>query len=71
MALGEDRAALVAARDAAAAALDALLKRQELAAPKIAQSLAGIAREQLAQRRHEIVEAELLMKWAAGNAEEN
>ena len=25
----------------------------------------------LAQRRHEIVEAELLMKWAAGNAEEN
>ena len=68
---GDARAALVAARDAAATALDALVKRHELAAPKIAQSLAGIAREQLAQRRHEIVEAELLMKWAAGNAEEN
>ncbi len=71
VALGDARDALAAARDAAATALEALVKRHELAAPKLAQSLAGIAREQLAQRRHEIAEAELLMKWAAGNAEEN
>ena len=66
---GEDRAALISARDAAATALEALVKRHELAVPKLAQGLAGIAREQLAQRRHELAEAELLMKWVAVNVD--
>lgn len=58
-----ERVPLVEARDAAATKLSALVRRHELAAPKLVVALAAVAKAQLDQRRHELHETEALIKW--------
>ena len=60
-----ERAPLVEAQAAAATKLGALVKRHELAAPKLAAALATVAKAQLDQRRQELEETERLIKWTA------